>query len=88
MNLNGVRYIILCCLLMSQFVAYPQSGAHWETILRAGDECRYYIPKSNIGTNWTANDFDDSSWEIGPSGLGYGDNDDNTEVPEGTTCVY
>ncbi|MEM7235435.1 MAG: hypothetical protein AAF517_24900, partial [Planctomycetota bacterium] len=29
-------------------------------------------------TDWTQVDFDDADWEVGPTGIGYGDNDDET----------
>ena len=32
------------------------------------------------GIAWTTLGYDDSSWQAGPSGFGYGDNDDNTQL--------
>jgi hypothetical protein len=34
----------------------------------------YYVPtSSDAGMNWTAMDFNDSTWDRGPTGLGFGD---------------
>jgi len=35
-------------------------------------------PPSNPPNAWKAIDFDDSNWQTGPAGFGYGDNDDAT----------
>ena len=60
-----------------------QSIDHWETIVKTGDNCKYYIPKSNIGSNWIVNDFNDNNWITALSGVGFGDNDDNTKISPG-----
>ena len=39
----------------------------------------YTIPNS-VNADWTLLDFDDSSWLEGNSGIGYGDNDDQTVI--------
>jgi hypothetical protein len=38
--------------------------------------------------NWKNLGFDDLSWLSGPSGFGYGDDDDSTIVPTSTNSVY
>ena len=38
-------------------------------------------------TGWTEIDFDDSQFELGPAGFGYGDEDDATQLPMGTSVV-
>lgn len=52
----------------------------WETIIDKGDNWRYLIPISEPSSLWRTTNFDDSQWKIGPSGFGYGDNDDATIV--------
>jgi len=47
--------------------------------------------KPSEGLAWTTPEFDDSSWEEGPSGFGYGDNDDATILSDmrgNYTTVY
>ncbi len=56
-----------------------------------GDEWRFFRgkkepspdPDSKIPTlDWTKPDYDDTGWKTGPSGFGYGDDDDNTELED------
>ena len=59
----------------------------WDTKIDLGDEWKYIIPTDNI-TDWYITGFDDSAWDNGKSGFGYGDGDDSTEVPEFTNAIY
>lgn len=54
---------------------------HWETIINWGDIWKYRLGTSEPPPQWKNLDFDDQSWESGPSGFGYGDDDDATIVP-------
>jgi predicted phage tail protein len=61
--------------------------AHVESlsIVRAGDSWRYFrgLSEPTEGTiAWTALGFDDSAWETGPGGIGFGDNDDATVLAD------
>lgn len=88
-SLNLKSFLLLT--ILHQFFAsnlISQEIDHWETIVKTGDNCKYYIPKSDIGTDWTKKDFDDSSWITALSGVGFGDNDDNTKISSGTQSVY
>ncbi|NOY62941.1 MAG: hypothetical protein GXP10_07310 [Gammaproteobacteria bacterium] len=61
------------------------------TAIDFGDTWRYFKGTSNPGTNWAAAAFDDSAWLSGPSGFGYGDNDDATvlnDMQDGYLSVY
>ena len=75
-------------MIICTFTVFSQTVDHWETIIKTGDYCHYKIPKSNIGTDWIAKDFNDSSWIKAKSGIGFGDGDDNTKIPKGTKSVY
>jgi hypothetical protein len=76
-------------LLVAAFVnAYSQKIDHWESIILSGDSCKYLVPESDIGYDWPSESFDDASWAKGKAGFGYGDNDDNTLLEQGTKCVY
>lgn len=59
-----------------------QLTAPAEQIIREGDTWRYFPGRSLPGENWTKTGFDDSSWNSGPSGFGYGDNDDATVLKD------
>lgn len=60
----------------------------YETIIEQGDLWKYLIPDDNLAGDWRMPGFDDSNWETGPSGFGYGDGDDNTMLSFGTRSVY
>ncbi len=61
---------------------------HWETVIDWGDIWRYKIGTSEPPATWKNLGFDDQLWSSGPSGFGYGDNDDSTIVPNNTNSVY
>ncbi|MBN2349049.1 MAG: CotH kinase family protein [Bacteroidales bacterium] len=60
----------------------------WQTIVDMGDHWNYLVPDNVTPGNWKNSGFDDSAWPSGPSGFGYGDEDDSTIVPDGTMSVY
>ena len=60
----------------------------WETIIKKGSNTKYIIPNAVTSRRWVEKDFDDSSWNTGVFGIGYGDGDDNTTVPEATLSVF
>ncbi|MEJ2544618.1 MAG: CotH kinase family protein [Calditrichaceae bacterium] len=62
--------------------------AYWDNIIDQGDSWRYFPGTSEPPANWNSSDFDDSSWETGNSGFGYGDGDDQTELSAGILSVY
>ena len=52
-----------------------------------GDEFKYLIPDGQT-SNWKNIDFNDSGWQTGRSGFGYGDGDDETIIPNGTLSLF
>jgi len=88
MTLKFSQYYILILLLILGSEAFSQAINHWETIIDTEDSCKYYIPTSDIGTNLISKDFNDTSWITAKSGIGYGDNDDNTTISSGVSSVY
>ncbi len=50
----------------------------YQTVIEKGAEWKYIVPTSNQGDSWKNKGFDDSGWNTGMSGFGYGDNDDAT----------
>jgi len=63
-------------------------GYQWETAVMADDYWRYFVGTSEPPSNWKDINFDDSGWLQGKGGCGYGDGDDSTLVPSGTSSVY
>lgn len=60
----------------------------YRTILQEGDACKYLVPNASTDSNWRSRDFDDTNWSNGQTGIGYGDGDDNTVVPNQTRSVF
>lgn len=50
----------------------------YKTIIPSGAEWEYLVPSAEQGNSWKSPGFNASSWNIGKSGFGYGDNDDST----------
>lgn len=59
----------------------------WETAVNWGDYWKYYVPTYELPGNWRLPGYDDSAWQLGPSGFGYGDDDDATVIGQ-TMSVY
>ena len=73
---------------ISRVSLYSQEVDHYETIILPGSVCKYMIPASDIGHDWRLADFDDSTWLTGITGVGYGDDDDNTVVSGNISSIY
>jgi hypothetical protein len=61
--------------------------ADGEALVDEGHKVKYIVPDSDID-GWLEPGFDDSTWEDGISGVGYGDTDDNTVVAGGIQSIY
>jgi hypothetical protein len=58
-------------------------------LIASGDGWRYWDSGTNPGAQWNQLGFDASSWPVGVSELGYGDNDEDTTIrcgPSAPTC--
>ncbi|MEM7231312.1 MAG: lamin tail domain-containing protein [Planctomycetota bacterium] len=65
------------------FVEAPvDRSASTLTLVELGDEWAYLAGDSPFPDGWQDLDFDDSAWNRGPTGIGFGDDDDATEIPE------
>ena len=56
--------------------------AEWDAVINWGDSWSYWPGTSAPILNWDDPGTDVSNWSTGPSGFGYGDNDDNTELSQ------
>jgi hypothetical protein len=80
--------IALSFIFLSIFItdlAQSQSVDHWETVIFNNDTWRYFVGTSEPDANWRSLAFEDAGWAQGPGGIGYGDNDDNTIIPQSTS---
>jgi len=66
-------------LLLIPFCLEAQIN-HWETAVYASDTWAYQLGTSEPPNSWAANNFNDNSWLTGTGGIGYGDDDDGTEI--------
>ncbi|MCB0281649.1 MAG: CotH kinase family protein [Calditrichaeota bacterium] len=61
--------------------------SHWETIIDQGDSWSYLPVSSAQQLNWISNTYNDTDWQKGPTGIGYGDGDDATVISN-TLTLY
>jgi CotH kinase protein/Lamin Tail Domain/Fn3 associated/FlgD Ig-like domain len=59
---------------------------YWETIIDWGADWKYFVGTEEPPSDWRTITFDDSSWDVGPSGFGYEDGDDATIIPATISC--
>lgn len=88
--MNSIFRILFISTIFLLYInsSFAQTTNHWESILKTGDYCQYKIPTSNLGTSWKEKDFNASNWTRAKSGIGFGDDDDNTEISKGIHSVY
>jgi hypothetical protein len=90
MRLFGVRWVwvFLVAAGVSCGAAYSMDlrlGSDGVQFISAGDAWKFFrgkSPASEPPEAWIDPNFDDSQWEEGPSGIGYGDNDDATVLAD------
>ena len=63
----------------------PVWGGSWEFPVVDSDVFSYTMSTTNPDASWKDVGFDDGSWMSGPGGIGYGDGDDATVVPNDGT---
>jgi hypothetical protein len=71
--------ILLCCVVVT-FGSSVYSQSHWESIVLAEEQWRYFPANAEPPATWNQIAFDDSSWSLGNGGIGYGDGDDVTII--------
>jgi uncharacterized repeat protein (TIGR02543 family) len=61
--------------------------ANYNTIINWGDQWKYRYENSQPPADWNELGFNETGWYTGPSGFGYGDDDDATVI-ENARTVY
>ena len=75
-------------LSLNSFFLIAQSPIdHWETVVFAEDDWKYFVGETAPISNWNKPIFVANEWQIGQGGIGYGDGDDNTLIPN-TVSLY
>jgi len=77
-NIKNCFFILV--LLSSFQTSGSQTIDHWETVIMASDNWKYFLGNDEPPADWISIDFDDSSWLTGIGGVGYGDGDDGTVI--------
>ena len=72
---NGVKFFAALVLTWS-------TDAYGQVLIREGDEWSYFKGTAEPPGDWNTLSFDDSSWERGPSRIGYGDLLDGTQLAD------
>lgn len=54
---------------------------HYEMAIGASQIWKYSAGSASIDTNWRNLSFNDNSWQSGAGGMGFGDSDDGTIIP-------
>ncbi|MEE9429690.1 MAG: CotH kinase family protein [Melioribacteraceae bacterium] len=63
-------------------------ASNWITTINNGDVWKYKVWGFEPSDNWKSIEFDDVEWLQGPSGIGFGDDDDRTVISGGVISVY
>jgi len=74
----GVEYIVGTTANATISIADDETFMAFEK----GDTWRYFKGTSFPGPAWNTSGFDDSTWLAGPTGIGYGDGDDQTVLTD------
>lgn len=71
--------IIFYLTILLPFIGFSQVN-HWETVIHDNDLWTYVTPTSNYNNSWILKNYDDSNWNLGKGGFGFGDDDDSTVI--------
>ncbi len=77
-----IFHLFFVLLLFSHVYA-----SHWEAAVLPNSNFKYKIPNAAIA-NWNTTLFNDAAWTSGQCGIGLGDGDDISIVPNGTVSFY
>ena len=81
------RFLFLLIFFFPVFIILAQVN-HWETAIYGTDTFRYFIGNQNPPDDWRFQNFDESGWLKGKGGLGYGEANLNSIVPDSTLSIY
>ena len=84
--MNRTSLIILLFIIDIVCSNLHAQSSQWNSVVIPGQAWKYTLP-DGPNTNWTKSNFDDSSWLVGNTGIGYGDGDDETIISN-TISLY
>lgn len=69
-------------LLWGQLTAQEYQVDHWETVVYDYQIWKYFVGTYEPDTSWRSLSFNDDNWLQGQGGIGYGDDDDETDISD------
>ncbi|MBJ33185.1 MAG: secretion system protein Por [Flavobacteriaceae bacterium] len=84
--MNRTSLIILLAIIDILCSNLHAQSSQWNSVVIPGQAWKYTLP-DGPNNNWTKSNFDDSSWSVGNTGIGYGDEDDETIISN-TISLY
>ncbi|MBN1998068.1 CotH kinase family protein [candidate division KSB1 bacterium] len=75
-----ILFFIFALPCFHPVIAQTNPIDHWETVVYSDDTWKYFIGNSEPDAHWRELSYNDQEWLQGPGGIGYGDEDDNTEI--------
>ena len=86
-----MKILYSCFLLVITTITgsplFAQNIDHWETVVYNNEVWTYTLGDSEPPANWNEISFNANGWSTGAGGIGYGDDDDNTEISS-TLSLY
>jgi hypothetical protein len=81
---SSFKKIIFPVVLFSFLGAAPYyvdaQTRHWKSVILPGHSWSYILPTNQTTADWIQLGYDDALWSVGNTGIGYGDDDDETVV--------
>lgn len=74
------KALLTALLIITSIRCLAQGTDHWETVVYASDTWKFFVGGAEPPPGWINIDFNDSMWDEGAAGIGYGDGDDATVI--------
>ena len=74
------KNILFLFFLLPISTSIAQTIDHFETVVYNNDHWRFFVGTTEPPQDWMGASFNDSNWNNGIGGIGYGDGDDNTQI--------
>ncbi len=75
-------FFLLVFLICGELTAQEYPVDHWETVVYDYQTWKYFVGTYEPDTTWRHLSFNDDSWLQGQGGIGYGDDDDGTDISD------
>lgn len=72
---------VLTLVFFIQWRVHSQNVNHWELMIDASDTWKFFIAYTSPPAEWADLGFNDTDWPSGPGGIGYGEGNEGTQIP-------